>query len=72
MICPLGTEVIFEPRQFMYQILHVLMIFSGSINLIAFAFKGMLKITVCFKVHLLISSNLAIVIILDFKKLTEL
>lgn len=56
----------------MYQILHVLMIFSGSINLIAFAFKGMLKITVCFKVHVLISSNLAIVIILGFKKLTEL
>lgn len=71
MICPLGTEVVFEPRQFLYQILHVL-IFSGSINLIAFAFKGMLKITVCFKVHLLISSNLAIVIILGFKEMTEL
>lgn len=71
MICPLGTEVVFEPRQFLYQILHVL-IFSGSINLIAFAFKGMLKIAVCFKVHLLISSNLAIVIILGFKEMTEL
>lgn len=71
MICPLGTEVVFEPRQFLYQILHVL-IFSGSINLIAFAFKGMLKITACFKVHLLISSNLAIVIILGFKEITEL
>ena len=71
MICPLGTEVVFEPRQFLYQILHVL-IFSGSINLIAFAFKGMLKITVCFKVHLLISSNLAIVIILGFKEMTEI
>lgn len=71
MICPLGTEVVFEPRQFLYQILRVL-IFSGSINLIAFDFKGMLKITVCFKVHLLISSNLAIVIILGFKEMTEL
>lgn len=72
MICPLGTEVRFELRQFLYQILHVLMIFSGSINLIAFAFKDMLKITVCFKVHLLISSNLAIVMILGFEELTKL
>lgn len=67
MICPVGTEVRFELRQYSCtKILHILMIFSRSINLITFAFKNMLEITVCFKVHLLISSDLATVINMGF------